>query len=151
MLTCETKYFGTTEYSENSVIEFAAEIPGFEEEKHFIPIGQGQSEPVVFLQSLDSTDLCFVTLPVLVIDPKYRLDISAVDRELLGLARDRRPVIGEQVLCLAILSIKEGGSTANLMAPLVVSLKTNRAVQAIAAENGYSHQHPLRVSEPCLC
>jgi flagellar assembly factor FliW len=33
--------------------------------------------------------------------------------------------------------------TANLLAPIVVNLKTHRAIQAIQADSGYSHQHPL--------
>ena len=46
-------------------------------------------EPLIFLQSLEDPDLCFLTLPVLAVDPQYQLTVSKEDRELVGLAPGR--------------------------------------------------------------
>jgi flagellar assembly factor FliW len=52
---------------------------------------------------------------------------------------------------LSVLSIRESGPTANLLAPIVINLKTRRAVQAIASEGDYSHQFELMPQESAVC
>jgi flagellar assembly factor FliW len=150
---CTTAHFGTIEYQQSSIIQFPAGLPGFEEEKFFLPIEQPQTAPLIFLQSLAHPDLCFITLPVLAVDPDYRLSISQEDLAELALPEDRQPRIGYEVLCLAIVSVAEDRlPTANLLAPVVVNLNVRRAVQAIQTESEYSHQQPLLtecVEAPC--
>jgi flagellar assembly factor FliW len=139
-----TKHFGVIEYQLEAALEFPAGVPGFEQETRFLALEQPGTQPLVFLQSLNRPDLCFITLPVQVVEPDYRLAVSAEDLRALGLAQERQPQIGTEVLCLAVVSVAEDRQpTANLLAPIVVNLKTRRAVQAIAADTGYSHQHPL--------
>jgi flagellar assembly factor FliW len=68
-----------------------------------------------------------------------------------GLAQGRPLRIGEDVACLAVISLREGGPTANLLAPVVINLNGRKAVQAVAAESGYSHQHVLVSQEAPVC
>ncbi len=149
----ETKHFGVVEYGEESVFDFPAGLPGFEDEHRFIAIEQPSTKPILFLQSLRTPDLCFITLPVLVVDPGYEPAISPDDLRLLELPEHRQPRLSSEVLCLAIISVSEGKPpTANLLAPVVINLKTRRAVQAIQSESGYSHRHVLfagREEETC--
>jgi flagellar assembly factor FliW len=141
----QTIHFGTITYRESAVLEFPYGLPAFEQERRFLPIEQPSTAPVIFLQSLSHPELVFITLPVLLVDPAYRLMLSLEDLEALALAIDRQPQIGKDVLCLAIVTVTEHKTpTANLMAPVVVNLKTRCALQAIQAEAGYSHQHPLQ-------
>jgi flagellar assembly factor FliW len=107
-------------------------------------VEQSSAAPIVFLQSLHPEQLCFLAVPVLTIDPAYQLTVGRDDLRLLGLDASRQPRIGEEALCLAILSAPENGLlTANLLAPVVVELRTRRAVQAVRADSVYSHQHIL--------
>ncbi len=139
-----TKHFGTVRYQDGAVFEFPAGLPGFEHERFFLPIEHPASHPIVFLQSLDSPALCFITLPVLAADPAYRLAVAPEDLRLLGLAEDCQPAIGPEVLCLAVVSVAEGREpTVNLLAPIVVNLANRRAVQAVREGSDYSCQHPL--------
>ncbi len=150
MPSIETRNFGRLEYEQNAVLEFPAGLPGFEQERVFVAIEQPDTKPLVFLQSLTQPDLCFLALPVLAVDAQYRLSIAAEDLRLLELPEESQPVIGSEVICLAILSLAEGRPpTVNLLAPLVVNLKTRRAVQAIQVDTEYSHQHPLREEPAC--
>jgi len=143
-MICQTKYHGDIEYSDDALIRFAAGLPGFEEETAFLPIEMPAARPIVFLQSVLQPDLCFVTLPVLVVSPEYKLSLLPSDLEALGLAPDRQPRLGDDVLCLAILTIQENGpTTANLLAPVVMNLQTRQAVQAICPDGGYTHQQPF--------
>src|SRR5204863_8883919 len=128
MPTVDTKYFGAMPYQEESCFEFPWGLPAFEEEQRFLPLEMPGHKPLVFLQSTVNPDLCFITLPVLAADSKYALSVSGEDLQALGLAEDRQPAIGPEVLVLTLLSIREGAAaTANLLAPVVVNLATRRA------------------------
>jgi flagellar assembly factor FliW len=144
---CNTCYFGKLSYSADMVLEFARGLPGFEQELRFIVIEQPQTRPLVYVQSLVTPTLCFVALPVQLIDPDYRLELSDDDARQIGLARASAAVLGSNILCLALISVRESGVTANLMAPIVVSLATRQAVQAVATSGRYSHQHVVETPE----
>jgi flagellar assembly factor FliW len=151
MPVLETTNFGTIFFPPESVFEFPRGLPGFEERRRFVPVQNPQTAPIVFLQSLEEPSLCFVTLPVLVVDPQYRLRVMEQDLEVLLWQANRQPRVGEDVLCLAVLSFQPGGPTANLLAPVVVDLNNHRAVQAVDAESDYSHQHALFPQEAPVC
>ena len=149
MPKCLTKSHGEIEYSEDVVMHFPEGLFGFESETRFLPIEVPGLHPLLFLQSVDRQALCFITLPILVIDPAYRLTLSPADLELAGMPPGHQPAIGEDVLCLAILTLhKDAPATANLIAPLVMNLRTRQAVQAIVCEGEYSHQHIVPASSP---
>jgi len=139
----ETKYFGTMSYEDESVFDFPYGLPAFEEEKRFVFIEIAEYAPLVFLQSLTRPSLCFLALPVLSVDPDYRLELSSEDRAALEL--EGQSERGGGILALALLSLHDGfPATANLMAPIVVDTRMRRALQAIRMDRRYSHQHPLR-------
>ncbi len=140
----DTIHFGPLDYSEDSLLEFPAGLPAFEDQTRFVLIERPDSSPLVFLQSLGRPELAFLALPALTIEPGYRLEIPPEERALLGFAADAPLSIGRDVLCLAILTVAGGGpATANLMAPVVVNLATRRGVQVIQTDSSYSYRHPL--------
>jgi len=147
----ETQNFGTVDYEGNSILEFPQGLPGFEERRRFVALTFPDTKPLVFLQSLEDRNLCFITLPVLTIDRQYRLEVGEEDLARLDLAPERQPRIGEQVACLAVVTLQETGPTANLLAPIVINLGNLKAVQAIAPDSGYSHQHALTPVEALSC
>jgi len=147
----ETQNFGTVDYEGNSILEFPQGLPGFEERRRFVALTFPDTRPLVFLQSLEDRNLCFITLPVLTIDRQYRLEVGEEDLARLDLAPERQPRIGEQVACLAVVTLQETGPTANLLAPIVINLGNLKAVQAIAPDSGYSHQHALTPVEALSC
>lgn len=143
MPSFETRNFGRVSYEPQTAVQFPRGLPGFENRKRFLALQFDDSKPLVFLQSLDDPALCFITLPVFTIDPAYRLSVEADDRAVLGLPPEQVLTIGRDILCLVIVSVQETGPTANLLAPIVVSLANLQAVQTIQANSGYSHQHSL--------
>ena len=143
----ETKYFGSLPYSEESVFTFPVGVPAFEQETRFVAIDLPEYEPLIFLQSLAQSELCFLASPSLVLDRDYRLAVSADDLAALEFPADHQPALGNEALVLALVSLHDGFSaTANLMAPIVINLRTRRALQAIREDSLYSHQHPLTTS-----
>lgn len=146
MAQCNTKYFGELKYDGPAVVEFREGIPGFENEMQFLLIERPDLKPLVFMQSLETPGLCFMTLPVFTVAADYRLEMADADRSVLDLPP--QPVIGRDVACLVIANLHSNGTvTVNLLAPLVIDLKTRRAVQAILSESGYSHEYEV-LAEP---
>jgi flagellar assembly factor FliW len=139
-----TQHFGSLAYDENAVLDFPAGLPGFENQTRFALLQPASSAPVVFLQSLSVPSLCFLAAPVDSIDAGYELSVTSEDLRLLGLNEERPPRLGVEILCLVILTAPENGSlTANLLAPVVIEIRTGRAIQAVRVDSRYSHQHPL--------
>lgn len=151
MAIIETKNFGTVHYELGTELVFPRGLPGFEQRRKFLALHFADTDPLVYLQSVEAGELCFVTLPVLAVDREFRLHVESEDRELVGLPLSGALQIGDDVLCVAVLSIREDGPTANLLAPIVVNLRNRQAVQAVAAQSGYSHQHRLMEEEAVAC
>jgi flagellar assembly factor FliW len=129
------------QFDESAVLTFPAGLPGFERATRFVLVEHTELAPVVSLQCVDSQELCFLAVPVRTLDPAYALAVNEEDLERLGLPLERQPLPGSEVLCLALLCAPQNGqATANLLAPVVVNLKTRVAVQAVRADAKYSHQ-----------
>jgi flagellar assembly factor FliW len=144
---CETRFFGSVEYDEKSVMVFPDGIPAFEQETRFLAMRQPISEPLVFLQSVANPNVCFATLPAPAACPGYQLNMRPEDLAALDLQKGRQPAIGRDVLCLTIVSWTENSPpTINLLAPIVINLHTLRGRQAIQTDSPYSHREllPLR-------
>ncbi len=147
MPVLETKHFGKLSYEADSELEFPVGLPGFDDRKRFVAVRLVENDPLIYLQSMEDPTLCFITMPILAADPQYRLKMTGEDLGHLGLHSTRQPRIGDDVLCLTVLSIRETGPTANLLAPIVVNLRNRKAVQAVAPESDYSHQFALMPPE----
>ncbi len=152
MRSVETKYFGTLPCAEESVFEFPVGLPAFEDEKAFVLIETAQSAPLVFLQSLTRATLCFLAFPIQVVDPEYALSVAPEDLEALDLGASGQPQLGSEVVVLALISLdNEFMATANLMAPVVLNVKTQRGLQAIRRDRLYSHQHTVPRPQEQAC
>lgn len=134
-----TRQFGLIEYTPEAVIEFPDGIPAFEAESRFVLI-EREGTPLIFLQSLTNSDLCFVTLPAGCVDARYQPKLEPSDFEALGMENAN----DQEVLCLVMLTIpNEGTPTVNMMAPIVIHRRTRRARQIIQFDSGYSFRQEL--------
>jgi flagellar assembly factor FliW len=137
----ETPRFGALEYPSAGVIDFPGGVPGFDHLRRFVLVEQAALAPLVFLQSLETPDLCFPAVPVGAIDPRYELEISPEDLEALKLDPSRQPEVGREVVCLAVVAARNGPPTANLLAPIVINLSRRVGVQAVRTDARYSHRY----------
>lgn len=154
MPSIRTKWFQEIGYSESSLFQFPSGLPGFEHERAFVFVDRPDSHPLMFMQSTATPDLCFVMLPVLVVDKHYQLSLDEEALAQLKWDADRPPAIGEDILCAVIVCSKGNRepATVNLLAPVVVNLRERLGIQAIQTQSGYSHRHPLAPQEelvPC--
>jgi flagellar assembly factor FliW len=147
MPVATTRRFGAIEYDLSSVLTFPIGLPGFDGHSLFTVVEQPELAPVVFLQSLNAPELCFLAAPVSAIDPHYAVALNQEDLDRLGVDPGITPVPGVDVLLLALLCAPENGPlTANLLAPVVVNLRTHVAVQVVRSDSRYSHQHPIQTA-----
>ena len=142
----QTKCFGEVDYSPDAVFEFPYGMPGFEAEHEFVFLERPATHPLMFMQSVSSPDVCFILLPALAADPRYKLRLAEEDLAALRLSAGRQPRIGKDVLCAVLVCA--GGEerpdpTANLLAPIVVNLKRQIGIQAIQTQTEYSYRYPL--------
>jgi flagellar assembly factor FliW len=146
-----TKFFGELDCDAGALYSFPSGLPGFETHTSFFFLTIPGAEPLMLLQSALSANLCFVLLPVLVVDRDYDLRLTPDEASELGLPPDRSPAIGRDVLCAAMVcSGDEAAPTVNLMAPVVVNLHTKVGMQVIHGDTGYSHRHSLQLGEAVL-
>lgn len=139
-----SRQFGPIEYESDAVLQFPTGLPAFESQTQFLLIERPASAPLLFLQSVADPELCFLTLPVALIDPHYQVSLATEDLQLLGLNPAAESDLPSDVLCLAIVSAPDNGTpTANLLAPVVVNSANRRAVQAVRCDSRYSHCQPL--------
>jgi flagellar assembly factor FliW len=142
-----TKFHGDIQYEPNQVLRISDGLFGFPEEKEFLLLELPSSRPLVFIQSVHSQNLCFLSLPVQIVHPTYELALRTEDLLALGYPEGARPVMGKDLLCLAILIVGDRrATTANLAAPLVVDIAAHRGIQAIVAA-AYSPCHLLSPQE----
>jgi flagellar assembly factor FliW len=148
-----TVYFPELEYTNEAIFDFPSGLPGFEDQIAFLFIEQPQTRPLVFMQSLINPGLCFLTLPVLTVDPDYRLNLAAEDLTALGMSPGSTPLIGSDVGCFVLMTVSEDSApTVNMMSPIVINLRARKGVQSVPATSQYSLRHPLvleKESAPC--
>jgi flagellar assembly factor FliW len=153
MPNVQTKFFGELEYQGEDLFRFPSGLPGFEDHRSFVFLKKPGLEPLMFLQSLCNRSLCFILLPIGTIDRNFQLELTQDEIREIGLVPERTPVIGDDILCAALVCTGEGKvPTANLMAPVVVNLHNNIGMQVIHPESRYSHLHPLALGDdrqPC--
>jgi flagellar assembly factor FliW len=147
MPVCQSKYHGEIRFEPEQVLHLPEGLFGFPEEKEFLLLELPSTRPLAFLQSVLTPELCFISLPAQVVKPGYRLELSASDIESLGYSSQTPPVMGKDLLCLALLTVREKqDTTANLLAPLVIDIAHHRGRQVLRAGE-YSHQHPITGTE----
>src|SRR5690348_14213208 len=103
MPSFRTRCFDEIHFEIDEVFRFPAGLPGFEDEREFVFLSRPESQPLIFMQSTATPELCFILLPVLVADPHYRLSLDDEALEAIDLPAGSRPRIGKEILCAAIV------------------------------------------------
>jgi flagellar assembly factor FliW len=140
MPECRTKFHGLISFEPEQVLKVPQGLFGFPDEQEFLLLELPSSRPVVFLQSIQSENLCFITLPVQTVQADYKLT-QKHEQSAPAVADELQ--LGKDLLCLALLTMRENQTTtANLKAPLVIDIPSHRGMQVIV-EDDYSHYHPV--------
>lgn len=147
-LVIETKYLGMVECDEASIVTFPQGLPGFDDLRRFVCLEQPEFRPLVYLQSVENPQICFLTLPVGAIDTGYRLEVGSSEGSVLGLDA-QSGISGTNVIGLAILTTStDQDPTANLLSPVVINVAERVGMQVVQAQSQYDWRHPLAETAP---
>jgi len=133
MITLTSTRFGELEIDEADIITFPAGIPGFEDKRHWILVGDDDNA-IMWMHSTEDGELA---LPVTTPD-SVKSDYNAqIPREALEPIGD---VMEGDVSILIVITIppnRPWDMTANLKAPIVVNRANRTAMQTIALNDDY--------------
>ena len=117
--------FGEITYTQDDVLSFPRGLPAFENSRSWVLVGD-EDNAVKWLQNIEDGALALpVTTPDAVM-PDYNARIPEDELELVG------SMDPSDLALLIVVSIPEAAPwnmTANLRAPILLNLKTHRAVQ----------------------
>lgn len=130
-----TRDFGEISVDENDIINFSTGMYGFENYKSFVILKDNPEDDVMFLQSLDNTDLSFVLIDPYSIFRTYEPDLNEEDFKELKTEHETEL----KYLVIAIIKENIKDSVVNLKSPIVINPVTRNAKQVIL-QNSY----PLR-------
>jgi len=129
-----TKYFGEIDIAEDKVYNFPEGIPGFEKEKKFIIIfHEDENSPFQWLQSVNNTDLAFVTIDPYSVIPDYEVEVSDDEVKIL----DIQDIADVTLLSIVVVPEDFNQISANLLAPIILNTKNHKAKQVTMNTNKY--------------
>ena len=135
----KTARFGEVSYNEEDVLFFPRGIPAFESNHKWILAGSDDSA-IKWLQNIEDGDLALPVTSPDAIRPDYNARIPEDELKLVG------SVNPADLALLIVVSIPRSAPwnmTANLRAPILVNLKTHKAVQVIALNEEYPIRHVI--------
>lgn len=138
-LTVNTSRFGTVSYSPEDILIFPRGIPAFEDNHQWILAGSDDSA-IRWLQNIEDGDLALPVTSPDAVRSDYNAKVPDDELKLIGTTDF------SELAFLIVLSVPDGepwNMTANLRAPILVNLKTHKAVQVIALNEEYPIKHMI--------
>lgn len=129
---------GTLEVGEERIISIPSGLFGFEEYTDFALV-DSEYEPLVWLQSLQESNLAFLLIDPFLITDDYEADID--DAELLRIGI-KDPA---DVTVFTIVTVPGDGSpvTANFQGPLIINKKNRLCIQAVLDSSRWTTKHNI--------
>jgi flagellar assembly factor FliW len=121
------RQFGEFEYLPEHVLTFPEGLIGFEQYKKFILINDEDSQPFLWLVSLEDADISFPVIAPHAFVAEYDKDIH------------KKPE--ETILTIVLLREKMEDSTVNLRSPIIIANTTGH--QVVLENDSYPFQYPL--------
>ncbi len=137
----KTKHFGEVDIEDELILSFEEGIFGFEDNKSFVIVYNNKTEasPFCWLQSTDDSAVCLPLIDPLAFFPEYNPEIPG----------DRVAKIGElkeedlKLFTVVVVPEEIKRMTTNLMAPILVNVKTKKGLQVVVADEEYEIRHNL--------
>ncbi|BDE06265.1 flagellar assembly protein FliW [Vulcanimicrobium alpinum] len=131
--TIKLPRFGTLTYRESEVLTFPSGLPGFASHRRFVAIQFTSQEHLIWLQSLDDVSVALPTADPWAIFEEYSPQLPPYASALLEIQSPEEFA----ALCVVVAG-NVADMTINLLAPIVINLRTRRAHQVALETGGYS-------------
>ncbi|MDR0292697.1 MAG: flagellar assembly protein FliW [Oscillospiraceae bacterium] len=131
--------FGEIDIAEEKILTFEKGLPGFNNCFRFTIISSDETDPFLWMQSLEEPDIALAVINPFRLFPDYAPIVNETDLEYLGNPSD------EDILALtvAVIPVKYENMTTNLVAPILINLKNNQALQVIMENSQYQIKQPI--------
>lgn len=137
--TMEFPRFGACTFAESDVIEFPWGLPGFPNLRRWLALNVESQSSFVWLQSIDDPSVALPTADPYFIfeeyDPKLPPYVIA--------ALDIKDASEFTLLCVVVVTKDAEQMTMNLLAPIVVNLRSRKARQVMLENSDYSIRMPI--------
>lgn len=134
--------FGEIEYDPQAVLHCPQGLIGFEELRDFVVMPNEQDGPLFWIQSVEDEHVALVLTDPTNFFPTYMVEPEEHERKVLD--------IGPEDKCHALVVVTvhpDRNVTLNLAAPILFAADSNRAIQVILENSGFSIQTPLPIVE----
>lgn len=129
---------GLFKVDETQKLIFDEGIFGFEHIKEYYLIDANLA-PFMLLQSIEDEAIGFIVCDPFLFFPDYEFDLSEDAKNLLGLDKSTDLLI----LVIVTLSERIEDVSANLIGPIIINIKTHKAMQYIVNNPKYTTKHYL--------
>ena len=138
MQILNTLRFGALEYSEDDVLYFPKGVPGFDDHKKWLLLGDDdEGNPIKWLQSLKDGDVALPVMPPELIIPKYDPQLCESDiKDMTASLNDLRFFV-----VVAVPENAPWDATANVRAPIVINVAKRLGKQVIGQREDYGIRH----------
>ena len=134
-----TQRFGEVTFEANDLIEFPWGLPGFAHLRRFLALTLDEQPNFLWLQSADDPTVALPAADPWQMFPDYEPKLPAYATAALEL---RNPD-DFSLLCVVVVTKDAREMTMNLLAPIVINLKSRRARQVMLENSGYSVRRPV--------
>lgn len=143
MVEIETRVFGKIAVEEEKIIHFERGILGFPDLKDFTliyDIEKGNEARIKWLQSLQEPGFAMPVMNPELVMPGYN---PQFDKDCLAPLGDN--LSSENILIFVTVTVPKDitRTTANLRAPIIISVDNRKAVQLISDDEAYSIKHAI--------
>lgn len=133
----KTKFFGDIEIDSNLIINFENGIPGFDDLKEYTIIDV-EDRNYKCIQNIEKQEICLLVISPWDYFEKYEINLLDEDVKDLDI-KDQ-----SEALVFSILTAREGKITTNLIAPIVINIRTRKAKQIILTNSKYSIREEIK-------
>lgn len=137
----KTRDFGQVDINPEDIVTFELPIYGFEQLSKYVFLFEEDNSHIVWLQSVENPEICFIMLDANYIDLNYSSNIN--------LSREARHILGKgdySYWLIMVVADDFTKSTVNMKSPVVLNPTGHKAIQVILEED-YPIRYPLTRAE----
>ena len=135
----ESTRLGNMDIPEDRIMNFPQGMPGFPDEKNFAFLPYEAESPFAFLQSASEPNLTFLLVEPFTFFQDYDLKVDDEIVDQLGISLENPP----QVFNVVSIREKTEEMTANLLAPVLINWRDQKAMQIVLEKTSYTTRHRL--------
>ena len=128
----------------SKILEFVKPILGFNDLKKYciLNINKEKNLPFFILQSIENDKLCFIVADPNYFFKDYAASITEEDKEIIGL-KDKT----DAIIFVIVTVFKDlYSSTVNLKAPIIINVKSRKAIQTVLNNDLYDVKQKLPIN-----